>query len=133
MCKKCTLLIPINLLFFYNLEVIISIGYRVKSKQGTQFRQWATRRLKDYLVKGHLINQKRLDQLQQTIQLISKNTNVDDLQIQEAKGLLDIIKNYTQSFILLNQYDSHSLKQIILPTILLMKLNTLRLMKQSKS
>lgn len=95
---------------FYNLEVIISVGYRVKSKQGTQFRQWATRRLKDYLVKGHLINQKRLDQLQQTIQLISKNTNVDDLQIQEAKGLLDIIKNYTQSFILLNQYDSHSLK-----------------------
>ena len=93
---------------FYNLEVIISVGYRVKSKQGTQFRQWATQRLKDYLVKGHLINQKRLDQLQQTIQLISKN--VDDLQIQEAKGLLDIIKNYTQSFILLNQYDSHSLK-----------------------
>jgi hypothetical protein len=45
---------------FYNLEVIISVGYRVKSKQGTQFRQWATQRLRDYLVKGYAINEKRL-------------------------------------------------------------------------
>ncbi|MEO8146388.1 MAG: virulence protein RhuM/Fic/DOC family protein [Bacteroidia bacterium] len=92
---------------FYNLDVIISVGYRVKSKQGTQFRQWATQRLKDYLVKGYAVNQKRLEQLQQTIQLIGKNT--DDLKLNEAKGLLDIIQKYTQSFILLNQYDSNSL------------------------
>lgn len=46
---------------FYNLDVIISVGYRVKSKQGTQFRQWATQRLKDYLVKGYAINEKRLE------------------------------------------------------------------------
>ena len=95
---------------FYNLDVIISVGYRVKSKSGTQFRQWATQRLKDYLVKGAAINQKRLEQLRQTIQLISKGGGVDTLQLQEAKGLLDIIQNYSQSFDLLNQYDSNSIK-----------------------
>jgi hypothetical protein len=58
---------------FYNLDVIISVGYRVKSKQGTQFRIWATQLLKTHLVHGYTINQKRLDQLQQTIELISKN------------------------------------------------------------
>jgi death-on-curing family protein len=94
----------------YNLDVIISIGYRVNSKQGTQFRQWATQRLKDYLIKGQAINQKRLDELKNTIQIISKSAINDDLKIEEAKGLLKIIQNYTQSFVLLNQYDSDSLK-----------------------
>jgi hypothetical protein len=51
----------------YNLDAIISVGYRVNSKRGTQFRIWATQRLKEYLVKGYAINQKRLDELQQTI------------------------------------------------------------------
>ncbi len=91
----------------YNLDVIIALGYRINSKRGTQFRQWATQRLKDYLVKGHAINQKRLDQLQQTIQFISQNT--EDLQLTEAKGLLEIIQNYARSFNLLNQYDSQTL------------------------
>lgn len=94
---------------YYNLDVIISIGYRVKSKRGTQFRQWATQRLKDYLVKGYAINEKRLEQLQQTVQFISQRGNIDTLQLSEAKGLLEIISNYTQSFILLNQYDSHEI------------------------
>jgi len=52
---------------FYNLDVIISVGYRVKSKQGTQFRQWATRQLKDYLVKGYAINEKRLQEADQRV------------------------------------------------------------------
>ena len=55
---------------YYNLDVIISVGYRVKSKQGTQFRIWATNRLKEYLIQGYSVNQKRLDELQQTV---SKN------------------------------------------------------------
>ena len=93
----------------YNLDVIISVGYRVKSKRGTQFRQWATQRLKDYLVQGYAINQKRLDELQRVVQLISQGSSADGLRIQEAKGMLDIITHYTQSFVLLNQYDSHSL------------------------
>lgn len=94
----------------YNLDAIISVGYRVNSKRGTQFRQWATQRLKDYLVKGYAINQKRLDQLQQTIELIQKGGKTEDLSLNEAKGLLDIIGNYTQSFVLLNKYDSHTLQ-----------------------
>lgn len=96
---------------YYNLDVIISVGYRVKSIRGTQFRQWATQRLKDYLVKGYAINQKRLDELQQTIQLISKNSKSGSLQLQEAKGLLEIISHYTNSFALLNQFDSNNISQ----------------------
>ena len=94
---------------FYNLDVIISVGYRVKSKQGTQFRQWATQRLKDYLVKGYAINQLRLEQLHQTIKLIEQGGHSETLNLKEAKGLLEIISNYTESFILLNQFDSNKL------------------------
>ncbi len=98
---------PITL---YNLEVIISVGYRVNSKKGTQFRQWATQRLKEYLLKGYSVNQKRLDQLQQTIRLITESGSGTELQLNEAKGLLEIINNYTQSFIILNKFDSHTLE-----------------------
>lgn len=94
----------------FNLDVIISIGYRVNSKRGTQFRQWATQRLKEYLVKGYAINQKRLDELGKMVQLIEQSGKSENLQLQEAKGLLEIISHYTQSFVLLNQYDSHSVK-----------------------
>jgi death-on-curing family protein len=93
----------------FNLDAIISVGYRVNSKRGTQFRQWATQRLKDYLVKGYSVNQKRLEQLQQAIQLIGKSGQTETLSLSEAKGLLEIISNYTQSFVLLNRYDSNSL------------------------
>ncbi len=95
---------------YYNLDVIISVGYRVKSKQGTQFRQWATQRLKDYLVKGYTINQKRLDELGKMVQLIEQTGKTETLQLQEAKGLLEVLSNYTKSFVLLNQYDSHNLQ-----------------------
>ena len=101
---------------YYNLDVIISVGYRVKSKRGTQFRQWATQRLKDYLVKGYTLNEKRLQQvlqnmqqLEQAVKLIQQSGNSGQLNITEAKGLLEIITNYTHSFILLNQFDSNSL------------------------
>lgn len=93
----------------FNLDAIISVGYRVNTKRGIQFRQWATQRLKDYLVKGYAMNQRRLEQLQQTIQLISEGGNVETLQLEEAKGLLEIIRNYTNSFVLLNQFDSSNL------------------------
>lgn len=100
----------------YNLDVIISVGYRVKSKRGTQFRQWATQRLKDHLVQGYTLNEQRLQQvkqnvqhLQQAIQLIQQSGDSRELNITEAKGLLDIITSYTQSFILLNQFDSNNL------------------------
>jgi hypothetical protein len=92
---------------FYNLDAIISVGYRVNSKQGTQFRIWATQRLKEYLIQGYSINKKRLAELNQVIQIIE---NSEEKQLtDESKGLLNILKNYIKSFILLNQYDSQSL------------------------
>lgn len=101
---------------FYNLDVIISVGYRVNSKRGTQFRIWATQRLKDYLVQGYALNEKRLKQLaqnmrelEQTVQLIRETGQSEALLAHEAKGLLDIITHYTQSFVLLNQFDSQEL------------------------
>lgn len=91
---------------FYNLDAIISIGYRVNSVQGTRFRIWATTRLKEYLIQGYSLNQKRLEELNQLIEIISKN----EIQNNEAKALLDILANYTKSFILLNQFDSNRLE-----------------------
>ncbi|MCC6287055.1 MAG: virulence protein RhuM/Fic/DOC family protein [Chitinophagaceae bacterium] len=93
----------------YNLDVIISVGYRVKSKRGTQFRQWATQRLKDLLVQGYAINQKRLEQLQQVVNIVQQSGKNKTLSTLEAKGLLDIIANYTRSFVLLNRFDSNRL------------------------
>ncbi len=102
----------------YNLDLIISVGYRVNTKTGIKFRQWATQRLKDHLVKGYTINEKRLQQvsqnmlqLQETIQLIQQSGSSTELSPAEAKGLLDIITNYTQSFILLNRFDANQLTE----------------------
>ncbi|MFN3950965.1 MAG: RhuM family protein [Thermaurantimonas sp.] len=95
---------------YYNLDVIISVGYRVKSLRGTQFRIWATERLKEHLVKGYTINQKRLEELGKMVQLIEQSGKAETLQLQEAKGLLEILSHYTKSFVLLNQYDSHSVQ-----------------------
>lgn len=94
---------------YYNLDAIISVGYRVNSKRGTQFRQWATQRLKEHLVQGYTINQKRLDELQQTVQFIAEKAK-DVENVDEAKGIMDIISQYTQSFVLLNQFDSNSIE-----------------------
>lgn len=96
----------------YNLDAIISIGYRVNSKRGTQFRIWANQVLKGYLVKGYALNKQKLRQqqshiqnLEKTLQLFQKAQN-EILSHPEASGLLSILTDYTQSFILLNQYDT---------------------------
>jgi hypothetical protein len=93
----------------YNLDIIISVGYRINSKQGTQFRQWATQRLRNYLIQGYAINQSRLDQLEKVVKIIQESGNYPELGTSETKGLLHIITSYTQSFILLNQFDSNNL------------------------
>ena len=97
---------PTNL---YNLDVIISVGYRVRSKQGTQFRIWATARLKDYLLKGYALNQKRLQQnaaeLEQALALIQKTAASPELPLESGRGLVDIVSRYTQTFLWLQQYD----------------------------
>ena len=98
---------------YFNLDAIISVGYRVNSKQGTRFRIWATERLKNYLVKGFAVNEKRvkeyqknLIELRKTIKLIQDSVELKELSTLESKGFLSIITNYTQSFILLNRFDS---------------------------
>ena len=100
---------------FYNLDVIISVGYRVKSQRGTQCRIWASSVLKDYLVKGYSLNQERLketrsklEELKQTITFISENSKRALLSGQE-KELLDLVSNYTSSLILLEQYDENKI------------------------
>lgn len=95
---------------FYNLDFIISIGYRVKSLRGTQFRKWATQRLKDYLVEGFTINQKRLEELNKIVTLINQPSLVENLELIEAKGIVEILTHYTRSFVILNQYDSHNVQ-----------------------
>jgi prophage maintenance system killer protein len=101
---------------YYNLDVIISVGYRVKSKQGTQFRQWATQRLKDYLVKGYSLNEKRLNELnykyselQNAIKLASNAGNVENLSSNEAKGILKVIQEYAYALETLDKYDHQKL------------------------
>ncbi len=101
---------------YYNLDVIISVGYRVKSKQGTQFRQWATQRLKDYLVKGYVLNEKRLkelnykySELQNAIKLASNAGNVESLSSTEAKGILKVIETYAYALETLDKYDHQKL------------------------
>lgn len=94
---------------FYNLDAIISVGYRVNSKKGTRFRMWATQRLKEYLVKGYSINQHRFEQnaveLQQAIALIQKAAQSPSMETDMGRGLVDILSRYTQTFLWLQQYD----------------------------
>ena len=91
---------------FYSLDVILAVWYRTNSWKATRFRQWATTRLKEYLIQGYSINQKRLGELQKTIELISHRKDVEDISLQEARWLLDIIASYSESFALLGQFDS---------------------------
>jgi len=106
----------------YNLDVILSVGYRVNSSKATQFRIWATQRLKEHLVNGYSLNQKRLDELNRTVKLI-QNSISNDTNLEEAKGLLEIISQYTQSFVLLNQYDSNSIQSTKLSEVVTYEIN----------
>ncbi|BBE98807.1 cytochrome c [Haemophilus influenzae] len=94
---------------YYNLDAIISVGYRVKSKSATNFRIWATARLKEYLTQGYTINQKRLQQnaheLEQALALIQKTANSSELTLESGRGLVDIVSRYTHTFLWLQQYD----------------------------
>ena len=102
----------------YNLDVVISIGYRVKSKRGTQFRIWATKRLKDYLIKGYSINEKRLKEtqqqfteLKQTIKLLENVLSSKELNSAEATGLLKVVTDYSYALDVLDKYDHQTLKK----------------------
>lgn len=96
---------------FYNLDVIISLGYRVKSKEGTHFRQWATQRLKDYLIKGYAVNQERLSQLQQSFQLIREAALSDDFSKAQVKEIIDVLADYALGLDILDGYDKQNLER----------------------
>ncbi len=91
---------------YYNLDMIISVGYRVKSKNGIIFRKWANKVLKDYLLKGYAVNQKRLEYLEKTIKLIDIAGRIDtELEGNEAQEIIKVINNYSNALNLLDNYD----------------------------
>lgn len=91
---------------YYNLDVIISVGYRVKSKNGIAFRRWANKILKDYMIKGYAVNQKRLEYLEKTVKLIDIASRIDEeLKGSEAQEIIKVINNYSTALDLLDDYD----------------------------
>ena len=91
---------------YYNLDMIISVGFRVKSQNGIIFRKWANKVLKDYLLKGYAINQKRLEYLEKTVKLINIAGRIDDeISASDAKEIIKVIGNYSNALNLLDDYD----------------------------
>ena len=104
---------------FYNLDAIISVGYRVNSKRGTQFRIWANRVLKDYLVRGYVLNEQRLLQkaeqlkeLQSSFKIIRNILKYKILTNDESSGLLKIIADYSYALDILDRYDYQTLQKL---------------------
>ena len=102
---------------YYNLDVIISVGYRVKSKRGTQFRIWANKVLKEFLLQGYSINEKilreksrQLDELKNVVRLQEKVISEHDLNTDESAGLIKIIAQYSRALDLLDDYDHQRLE-----------------------
>ena len=94
----------------YNLDVIISVGYRVKSKNGVIFRRWANKILKDYLIKGYAVNEKRLEYLEKAVKLIDiASRNLEGLDNIGASDIIKVLQRYTKSLDLLDDYDHKSL------------------------
>ncbi len=96
---------------YYNLDAVISVGYRVNSKQATQFRIWATSVLREYVLKGVVVNEKRLktlenlSQLEKTVSLLQSIVHTKSLSMPEALRLLSVITEYAHTWIVLQEYD----------------------------
>ena len=102
-----------RLIPFYNLDMIISVGYRVNSKQGIVFRKWANKVLKDYLLKGYAVNAKRLEYLEKTVKLINIAGRIDtELNNSEATEIIKVINNYSNALNLLDDYDHKRIKSL---------------------
>ena len=98
---------------YYNLDMIISVGYRVKSKNGIIFRKWANKILKEYLLRGYVVNQKRLEYLEKTVKLIDIANRIDDeLEGNEAKEILKVIGDYSKALDLLDNYDHKEITKV---------------------
>jgi len=97
----------------YNLDMIISVGYRVNSARATRFRIWATQTLKDHLVRGYTLNERRLQErgieMEQAVQLLSRTLTRHELVTEDGRGVLDVITRYAKSWLLLKEYDDNTL------------------------
>ncbi|MDP2812672.1 MAG: virulence protein RhuM/Fic/DOC family protein [bacterium] len=106
---------------YFNLDIILSVGYRVNSKTATKFRQWATKTLSEHIIKGYTVNKQRLPQLEnkqlneleQTVSLIKKTLQTRQLSSTEERGLLQVVTDYANTWVLLQKYDESKLS---LPT-----------------
>lgn len=103
---------------FYSLDVILAVGYRANSSKAIEFRKWSTKILKDYLLQGYAVNEKRLleaknkfQELQQTISFLSKKSEAKLLKGQE-KEILNLLADYSKTLTILEQYDKNSLKKV---------------------
>ena len=97
---------------YYNLDMIISVGYRVKSQNGIVFRKWTNKILKDYMLKGYAINQRRLEYLEKTVKLIDIANRVDEkFENSDAKEILKVIGKYSKALDLLDDYDHKTLEK----------------------
>ncbi len=97
---------------YYNLDMIISVGYRVNSQRGIMFRKWATKVLKEYMLKGYAVNQKRLEYLEKTVKLIDIANRMDErLEGNDAKEILRVIGGYSKALDLLDDYDHKTLSK----------------------
>ena len=111
----------------YNLDAIISVGYRVSSKRAVLFRQWATRTLREHLTQGYTLNRQRLEanarELEAALQLVRKAAQSAELRGDEGRGLVDVVTRYAQTFLLLQRYDEgllsepHTVAGGMLPTL----------------
>lgn len=98
---------------FYNLDMIISVGYRVNSKQGIAFRKWANKILKDHMIKGYAVNEKRLEYLEKTVKLLDiANRGYNNISDKDSKEILRVIAEYTNALNLLDDYDHKSFQKI---------------------
>jgi DNA ligase (NAD+) len=100
---------------YYNLDVIIAVGYRVNAKRGTQFRIWATSVLKDHLIEGYTVNERRLaekglSEMEQAVALLSRTLQRNQLVTDEGKAVLEVVSRYAKSWSLLLQYDEDRLQ-----------------------
>lgn len=100
---------------FYNLDVIISVGYRVKSARGVLFRKWATQTLRQHLVQGYTLNQQRFEEnaltLEKALELVRKTARSPELNTDAGRGLVEIVSRYTQTFLWLQRYDEGLLNE----------------------
>jgi len=100
---------------FYNLDAIISVGYRVNSKRAVLFRQWATRVLREHLTQGWTLSRQRFEsnaqELEAALELVRKTAQSPELQLESGRGLVDIVTRYAQTFLLLQRYDEGLLSE----------------------